>query len=66
MQSIELKRLTVSVRDASQMIGVSQRTIWTLVKSGELPVVSIGTRRLFEVSALEQFIKEHSAVEPQA
>jgi excisionase family DNA binding protein len=66
MQSTELKKLTISVREAAAMIGVSQRTIWSLAKSGELPVVKIGTRRLFQISALERFIKEHSTTEPQA
>jgi excisionase family DNA binding protein len=62
----EVAKLTVSVKEASAMIGVSSRTLWQIVKDGKLAVCRIGTRVLFPVAELERFIRESTAVETQA
>ena len=47
----EIERLAFSVMEAARAIGVSSRTVRTLVKDGSLPHTKIGTRVLIEVEA---------------
>ena len=51
-----VERLTYSVPETAQAIGVSSRTIHNYIKDGALPCVRIGTRVLIEVEALREFI----------
>jgi excisionase family DNA binding protein len=57
MQS-ELTKLTVSVKEAAAMLGLSQRTVWSLKEKGKIAVCRIGTRVLFPVKELERFVQE--------
>jgi len=57
-------RLLVDRLEAAQALGVSPGTIDNLRRSGELPSVKIGTRRLFDVADLRRFIEERKAVRP--
>jgi excisionase family DNA binding protein len=50
------ERVAYSVVEVAGFIGVSQRTVWQLVKDGELPHFRIGTRCLIPKTALERFI----------
>ena len=49
-------RLALSVPEAAQAIGVSEREVWRLIARGELPVVRIGRRTLVHVAALDSFL----------
>lgn len=49
--------LTVSMVEAARRLGLSVRTIATLVKRNELPSRKFGRRRLIVVRDLETFIK---------
>lgn len=42
--------------DVAELLGVSERTAWTLVGRGELRSIRIGKRRLVPRQAIEQFI----------
>ena len=46
----------LSVREAAAVLGISERTIRSLVSRGELPCVRIGRRVLFDPQDLETFI----------
>jgi excisionase family DNA binding protein len=50
--------------EAAQALGVSPGTIDNLRRSGELPSVKIGTRRLFDMADLRRFIDARKAVKP--
>ena len=54
----KIERLTASVTEAAQMIGVSERTIHKLTKSGRLPHKRIGTRIVYPIERLRQFVNE--------
>ncbi len=56
--------LLVDRLKAGQALGVSPGTIDNLRRSGELPSVKIGTRRLFDMADLRRFIEERKAVRP--
>ena len=49
--------LSVGMVEAARRLGLSVRTIATLIKRNELPSRRIGRRRLISVRDLETFIK---------
>ena len=51
-----IERIGVSATVAAQMIGVSERTIWNLATAGTIHYVRVGTRCIFSVRSLDQFI----------
>ena len=53
--------LAVSVDTASQMLGLSRRTIYTRINNGELPSFRVGPRRLISMQALRDFISAREA-----
>ena len=52
----ELRPITVPMDGAMQMPGLARRTIQRLVAEKRLPMVKIGRKVLFRVSALESLI----------
>jgi excisionase family DNA binding protein len=53
--------LAVDVHEAARRLGVSPRTVATLVKRRELTSRRIGRRRIIPVRALEEFLRrDHS------
>jgi len=55
-QANHVERIGVSATIAAQMIGVSERTIWNLATAGTIHYVRVGTRCIFSVRSLDQFI----------
>jgi excisionase family DNA binding protein len=51
-----LKPLTVTVRAASQLTGLSVRTIWSLIKTGRIDVARVGGRTLPKFESLERLL----------
>lgn len=45
-QRVETKPLAVSLEQAGQMLGISRGLAYQMAKTGELPTVRIGQRRL--------------------
>ncbi len=62
------ERLTVNAREAAQMLGVSERTIFQLSKAGKLPHKRLGARVVYSIAALKKFIDEPDTetVKPEA
>ena len=52
----DIERIGVSVEVASDMIGVGVRTMWNLAKEQKVRTVRIGTRVVFSVQSLREFI----------
>jgi excisionase family DNA binding protein len=48
--------LSVGLRQASRMLGVSERTIRRLIASGALHSKKVGSRRLVSVESLERLV----------
>ena len=59
-QSIE--RIGVSAETAAEMIGVCVRTMWNLAKEQKIRTVRIGTRVIFSVQSLREFIDGKPAI----
>ena len=49
-------RLAVTMREAADLLAVSERTIWTMCNSGELPSVLIVRCRRIPMDALRRLI----------
>ena len=52
--------LSYSVKDAAQVIGVSNRTIWRLISAGEIQTFKLGCRTLIRAESLKDLIDRHS------
>lgn len=53
--------LSVGLRDAARLLGLSERTVWDLAKSGELPSVQAGgpgSKILFRVATLDRWLED--------
>ena len=50
------KVLALKAAEAAKAICVSERTLFTLTKSGQIPVVQIGSRRMYRVATLEAYL----------
>jgi excisionase family DNA binding protein len=54
--------LAVPMCEAARRLGLSQRTVATLVLRRELPSLKVGRRRIVPVPALEAFVRgEHGS-----
>ena len=63
--SVGTEPLCVRAREAAKMLSISERTLWGLTKSGQVPVARIGTGKrktlLYRIAVLEEWLSRHSA-----
>lgn len=52
------EKLTVSVGEAAQMLGVSKGFLYPFILSGQIPSLKLGRRRLVSVEALRAWVAE--------
>ena len=64
-KNVQIEPLVVDIKMASKMLNVSERTVRTLTRKGELPVVKIMTRVLYSCDDLKEFVRQRSQKEPQ-
>ena len=50
--SVAVSRLTLSIAEAAELVGISRTTAYELAQSGELPTVRLGRRILVPVNQL--------------
>jgi excisionase family DNA binding protein len=55
------KRLTITVDEAAQKLGICRNAAYAAVKSGELPSIKIGRRVLVPLVALEKMLSNRAA-----
>ena len=61
MQSVAEKKL-LSVKETAKVLGVSERTVWTITAPrGRLVSCRLGQRVLYSVRAIEKFIEQQEA-----
>ena len=51
-----VEKLAISVPQAAELLGISTRHAWTLVQSGELPVLRLGRRVLVPRERLNRML----------
>lgn len=52
-----LTKLLLNSRESSEALGVSQRTLWSLTQSGEIPCVRIGRCVRYAADDLREYIE---------
>ena len=55
------ERLTLTVEQAAQRLGIGRSLAYGMVARGELPSVKLGRLRRVPVAALEDWLREQSA-----
>ncbi len=50
-------RLLLSAREAAQALGICERSLWSVTKTGGLPCVRIGRRCLYDPADLRRWIE---------
>jgi excisionase family DNA binding protein len=58
------QRLTMSVEDASEALGISRSLACELVRRGEIPSLRLGRRIVVPVRALEELVRQAGAAAP--
>ncbi len=53
-------RLTLRPREAAEALGVSERTLRELMRTGEIPYAKISRAVLIPVQGIEDFISRHT------
>lgn len=64
-------RICISGREASAMLSISERTLWSLTRSGQIPAVRMGRLVRYSIADLENFVERSkscncSAIESNA
>lgn len=57
---IKREKLTLSVPEAAQIVGVSQSKMYEIVKIKGFPTIQIGRRLLVSAKGLERWIEEQA------
>ena len=52
----EVEPLLMDARTASKSLSISERSLWTFTKNGEIPCVRIGKRVLYDPNDLREWI----------
>ena len=58
MEFQEVKRITLTMREAADYLGISYWLINQLVKRKQIPCSKVGGKFLFRVKALEEYLSE--------
>ncbi|MDR3110569.1 MAG: helix-turn-helix domain-containing protein [Planctomycetaceae bacterium] len=57
-QNPQGEKLAYSMREVSNLLGLSVRTVFSLTKKNELPHVRVGKRVLYPVDRLKAFLSQ--------
>lgn len=55
-----MEKLTYSIPEAAQVLGVSRPTAYALAKSKDFPILKIGKRKVVPVQELREWIKKNT------
>ena len=55
MNSTDSGKLLVNEREAARMLSICPRTLWGMAARGEVPVVRLGSRKLYSIDSLRQW-----------
>lgn len=55
--------LLVRVEEAARLLSLSRSTVYAMVQKGDIPSVKCGSARRIAVTAIEQWIREHTSSE---
>ena len=55
-----MEKLTLSVAEAAEVVGISVRYMYDLVKSDGFPTIQVGRRLLVSAKGLERWLEEQA------
>ena len=55
-----MEKLTLSVAEAAEVVGISARYMYDLVRTKGFPVIKVGRRLLVSVKGLERWLEEQA------
>ena len=61
-KSAPLIRRLISVKEAAYYIGLSPDTVYTMVSQRRIPFVKMGRRTMFDLAALDGWIKQNTVM----
>jgi excisionase family DNA binding protein len=61
----ETHKVCYSVSETAKMLSVSTRTVWTIVRSGQIGFMRIGQRVLIPAASLQDYIDKNVAAAAQ-
>jgi excisionase family DNA binding protein len=64
-RGIDPDRIAYTIAETARLLGISDTTVYQLIKSGELPSFKIGAARRVHGSAIEEFIRRNTEKETQ-
>lgn len=53
-------RMALSRREAAKAIGISERKLWSMTVSGEVPHAKLGRRVIYPIDKLRQWMDKHT------
>jgi excisionase family DNA binding protein len=56
-----MQKLTLDIKEAAALIGVSHTTMYTCVREGQIPFVKVRGRILFHRDTIEAWLRGESA-----
>ncbi len=56
------ERIGLTVPEAAKQIGIGPALAWRLVKSGEMPSIKLGSRRIVPVDKLREWMNRSATV----
>ena len=57
-----MEKLTYSISEVAQVLGVSKPTAYALANTKSFPVLKIGKRKVIPVEGLQEWIKKNSSI----
>ena len=60
---VSMEPLLIDVKEVARLLNVCERTVRTLTKNGELPVVKLASRVLYSIKDLIEFVRQKSTRE---
>lgn len=55
--ALAIPLLLLGAREAASALGICERTLWTLTKSGQVPHIRVGRRVLYDPDDLRAWVK---------
>lgn len=59
---VKTQKLTYSVVEAAEALGVSKTAMYQIIRTEGFPVVVLGSRRLIPIEGLKRWIEERAAI----
>ena len=61
MSDGSLEKMLLKPREAAQMLSISERKLWSLMNSGEIPVVRCGSSTRYAPDDLRRWIEKNTS-----